>query len=122
MLLDRVLKKSNVAIGVPVDQLSLLRICKLYGVHTKKLACVFCDPMDYCYNLLPLKVVALNRVIVQRHQQETPFLPHFKDVCIVGWVSDKGVVSQAVDKKLIIQRHKEIVHVLEPAIKRVVIV
>ena len=68
MLMDGVLKKSDVTIRIPVDQLCLLRVCKLYRVHTEKLTCIFSDPVDHCYDLLPLKVIALNRVIVHSHQ------------------------------------------------------
>ena len=102
------LEQAQVSIRVAVDQLCLLCVCEIYGAHAEELSAVVCDVVYERHYLLSLVVVALNRVVVHRHDQQAALLPHLQYVGVVDRVGEHGLVREAVDEELVIQRDEQV--------------
>ena len=70
--------------------------------------------MQHRYDLLPLIIKALDRVIVHSHDEQAAFLSHLEDVSVVNGVCDQGLVSQAIDEELVVECHEEVLLVTPP--------
>ena len=86
----------------------MLCVCEIYRAHAEELSAVICDVVDERHYLLSLVVVALDRVVVHRHDQQAALLPHLEDVGIVDRVREHCLVREAIDEQLVIQRDKQV--------------
>ena len=100
----------------------MLCVCEIYRAHAKELSAVICDVVYERHYLLSLVVVALDRVVVHRHDQQAALLPHLEDVGVVDRVREHGLVCEAIDEQLVIQRDKQVLLLATARQKRQIVV